>query len=44
MSYDHNQRHAYRVRCIRCHKWWDMTRVARLICVACRRDSQRENR
>lgn len=37
MSYDANQRDAYRVRCIRCMRWWDMTRFARLICVECRR-------
>lgn len=36
MSYDAHQREAYRVQCVRCGKWWDMTRFARFVCIACR--------
>jgi hypothetical protein len=35
-AYDCHQREAYTVRCIRCLKWWQMTKVAKFVCGMCR--------
>lgn len=35
MTYDAHQREAITVKCLRCGRWWHMTRAARFICNAC---------
>jgi hypothetical protein len=35
-SYDCWQREAYTVLCVRCLKWWQMTKVAKFVCGECR--------